>query len=279
MFRKSVGGFAMRTCSNLWNWSEFVFQTRSRVWRTRSVRRKIGKFALRGCIASFAAFSLVWGVMTAPLFNATYETRRIATHLIAGDTYPSDILREKTEEPSPNALPRYLRDNIILRLHLLEATEREKSARDEDYALLEAMTLEALASQPSDGYLWLILFWLRTLRLGISIESLSALRMSYLYAPYEGWVALPRNRFTTQYFSVLPQDIQDNTVQEFKRLVASGYPSQSAAIMTGPGWPIHDRLLAALADVPDLPKRQFAFQLQRLNDAIRVPGVVYPSNR
>jgi len=243
------------------------------------VWRKAGKLALRGCIASFAAFALVWGSMTAPLFQAAYETRRIAVHMIAGDTYPPDVLREKTEGASPEALSSFLRDRVILRLHLLEAAEKEQSAKEDDYAQLETMTLQAIASQPSDGYLWLVLFWLRSLRLGISIESLSALRMSYLYAPYEGWVALARNRFTTQNFAALPQDIQDKTIQEFKRLVASGYPSQSAAILTGPGWPIHDRLLSALADVPDLPKQQFAFQLQRLNDAIRIPGVVYPSNR
>jgi len=242
---------------------------------TAAVGVKAGKFALRCCIASLAAFAMVWGLLTSSVFKASHDVSRIATRLVAGDTYQATVLQGVLDMPEPDVLPGYLREKAILQLNLVEAEEKAKSAKPADYEALEATVLTALSFQPSDAYLWLVLFWLRTLKSGISIESLSALRMSYLYGPNEGWVALPRSRFTMRLFSILPQDVQEKTVQEFKHLVASGYAEQMADILTGPGWPIHERLLASLADVPNLPKEQFAEHLRSLNDALQVPGVTY----
>jgi hypothetical protein len=115
---------------------------------------------------------------------------------------------------------------------------------------LDVALRKSLSCAPADPYLWLALFWLRNTRDGFSTPNLDLLRMSYLVGPNEGWVVLKRSHIALAMFDGLPRDLADEAIAEFARLVKSELYTEAMEILSGPGWPHRDRLMAALASVP-----------------------------
>jgi hypothetical protein len=243
------------------------------------------RIALRGLTIGFGVFAILWGARTFPVFRETSDADAIAARIIAGEPFKMETLLSAlpaAPDAANDERARYLRSLSIIRLRLTElhiaasADHRPEAAEVEK---LEASISQALAHEPADAYLWLILSVLRMVKQGITEASVNALRMSYLCGPNEGWIAVIRNRLVMSHFADLPKSIQDDSLTEFKKLVVSGYATQTAEIVVGPGWPLHERLLMQIESVPDDAKRRFAMALHGLNDLIVVPGVTYSDRR
>jgi hypothetical protein len=67
--------------------------------------------------------------------------------------------------------------------------------------------------------------------------------------------------------------LADDAIGEFARMVDSWFYTDTITILTGPGWPIHDRLLASLKDVGRLQRDALAKALYERGYNIPVPGV------
>ena len=100
------------------------------------------------------------------------------------------------------------------------------------------------------------------------------LRMSYLMAPHEGWIAQRRNPVVVSLLPSLPSDLAAQAVAEFRSLVETPpYIDAAAAILTGPGWPYHDLLIRSLNNVPDDARQEFDNDVFNLGFDITIPGV------
>lgn len=76
--------------------------------------------------------------------------------------------------------------------------------------------------------------------------------MSYRLGPNEGWVVQKRNHIAlSAMLDGLPPDLAAEATAEFARLVKSELYTQAMELLSGPGWPHRDRLMAALSTVPD----------------------------
>jgi hypothetical protein len=236
---------------------------------------------LRGFTICFGIAAMVWGVHTFQIFAATSNANAIASRITSGAPYKDALLTDELAkaQSQTEVTAHYLRSIAIIRLRLTERDLAQQKAPTAALDNLEPSIAKALEYQPSDAYLWLALFWLRTQQTGLTPTALAALRMSYETGPHEGWVAVQRNRLAMMAFSLLPQDLKDKALAEFKLLVGSGYATQTADIFVGPAWPLHDQLLQLVTPLPQDAKHKFAMALQSLNDSIVVPGVTYPNPR
>jgi hypothetical protein len=125
----------------------------------------------------------------------------------------------------------------------------------------------------------MVMAWLDGATTGLRPVQLEYLRLSYRLGPNEGWVAARRNRLALAIFERLPPDLAEAAVSEFARLVDGWVYPDSIALFTGPGWPIHDRLLASLKDVGELQREAFAKALYTQGYDVAVPGITAPEAR
>ena len=132
----------------------------------------------------------------------------------------------------------------------------------------------ALACAPSDAFLWTVLAWLDGAREGFRNEQFTYLRLSYRLGPKRRL-----DRRTPQ--SLRPRHLPPAAGRPRRRrrprvrphgrqLDLSGTQSR---IFTGPGWPIHERLLASLKDVGLHQREGFYIELYTEGYNVVVPGV------
>lgn len=245
---------------------------------------------LSGLARSFCcllgASAVVWGAYTFPIDWAQAGIIKTAVHIIAGDAFKPGALDEINASldivPQGEWQHPSVRSSIaILRLRALEQAMSNGNNQfiDRDMALLDASIRASLGTSPTDPYLWLVLFWLANTKDGFSPGHLNYLAMSYRTGPNEGWVAIKRNRLALALFNQLPPALQQETVTEFSRLVDSNFLQIAADNLIGPGWPIRDRLLAALSTIDIVSREQFAKLVYRMGYDISVPGVERPEFR
>jgi hypothetical protein len=132
----------------------------------------------------------------------------------------------------------------------------------------------SLACSPADPFLWVVLYWVEINRNGFQPDYLKYLRLSYQLGPNEGWIALKRNGYALAIFQQLPPDLAEMAIAEFATLVDTGFYAETAAILTGPGWPEREMLLSHLKDVSERYKEAFAKAVYKLGYDVNVPGVV-----
>lgn len=242
--------------------------------------------AARVFAIALGAAAIVWGVFVLPIFWAQWPVERTASRIINGEPFQLEALVDQAanlrfiEDQSP-CNPSGLRSSVILRVQLVEQATLagERTIIDEQTGALANALRRALACTPSDSYLWFIRFWLENNQNGFRPDHIKYLRMSYQLGPNEGWIALKRNHLAIALFSQLPADLSDVTVGEFARLVDNGVYSPMVAVLTGPGWPIRDRLLAALDNVSDINRRGFAAALQAGGFDVTIPNLSSPNRR
>ena len=114
---------------------------------------------------------------------------------------------------------------------------------------------------------------------GLNPASLGFLRESYRLGPNEGWIMVTRNRLALTIFPSLPADLADQSLDEFARLLQPGFVSYAADILTGPGWPLRDRLLARIETAPEPQRRALAEILRDRGYDAKVPGIVDDDER
>jgi hypothetical protein len=234
----------------------------------------------RAALCCFGFTAMLWGTSTLPTMLRQAVAVNTAKHIIQGDTFKDgalDALRPAIAAVSDDkwSHPSALSSVAIINLRYLEEAmaAADQGEIDPKMVSLDKAVRESLANTPADPFLWLVLFWLENTHNGFSRDNLKYLRMSYQLGPSEGWVAVRRNRLAVAIFSQLPPDMAGDVVGEFSRLVESNFYAEAADILTGPGWPVRDRLLAGLKDVTDVDREIFAKTVYRLGYDVSVPGV------
>ena len=226
----------------------------------------------------FAAAALSWAIAVAPNFWSEAAIAQAAKQIIAGETYNPAIL---------NRLDAALQSGEVLRPAILSKAAIIRLRRSEDVIAsgdVQAINAnltdlgryidDALANTPADSFLWLARFWLENGRNGVNAKDLSDLKMSYALGRNEGWIAIKRSRVVMAVYPKLPPDLAEASVSEFVGLVRSGLYIDAADILTGPGWPIRDRLMARLGGVSESNRLAFAKLLYDRNvDSVSVPGI------
>lgn len=223
---------------------------------------------------------LGWAASVLPGFWRSADAARLASQIVGGRSFQPAMIRQTEEGARATASPSRchpaaMRASVILRLYLYEdASNRDPAAsRDEQGAELRDSLIAALRCQPSDGYLWLVLFSTANAVDGFSRGHLDYLRLSYLLAPHEGWVALKREAVALALLPALDADLAQATLGGFVELVDNGLYDESAAIFAGAPAEAHGRLLESLAGTSLANRERFAAALDVLLPGMPVPGV------
>lgn len=224
--------------------------------------------------------AITWGADVLPVFSRQAPVERMASYIVDRASFKPDALVSflpaiTAVEQEAICRPAALHSAAIIRLRLAEDAMAAGTREDIDPRLdaLQDNIRRSLACTPADSFLWTVLAWLDGARNGFRQEQLTFLRLSYQLGPNEGWVAARRNRFALPMFGQLPPDLADFAVHEFARMVDSWIYWDTISIFTGPGWPIHDRLLASLKDVGERQREAFSQELYAEGYKVAVPGI------
>jgi hypothetical protein len=227
-------------------------------------------FCVKLTLAAIALGSIAWGVACLPIFA---DDSRLAgardlilnnIPLSDADLAPLQAVLDRTAARQ-TCVPALDRDAAVIKLRLAENAFAPDHIGliDPRMTELENAVVKSLSCAPADPYLWLVLFWIRNQRNGLSERNFDLLRMSYRLGPNEGWIALKRGHLALTIYPALPSDLADQVVSEFARLVKSELYTEAIALMAGPGWPRRDHLLKGLAAAPE---RNRAIFLKAMKD-------------
>lgn len=242
------------------------------------------RLSARAIICLVGLASMIWGVYAVASLWWPTSLDRTAAQIIQGNTFQGDAiaaLASSLDDLTIESYPRALRSAAIIRLRALEKSMAEGGSPelDEEQRKLDASIRRSLALTPADPFLWVVLFWLENARNGFSQSHLRFLQASYALGPNEGWVAVRRNRLALAIFPQLPPGLRPKVIREFAGLVQSGFIAQAANLLVGPGWPVRQRLLVGLRDVPQIPRERLAKAVRELGYDVSVPGVKPPAPR
>jgi hypothetical protein len=162
-------------------------------------------------------------------------------------------------------------------LAVMALNRYEHSERSESFLLkTRAQVHAALACHPGDGYLWLAEAWLRTQTHSapslLSQSPVTALALSFQFAPREGWIVRRRLPLSLALFDQLPPALQEKTIQDFANLVEYFYFTEAIEAVTTIDKIIAQRLLEGLGSVPYERMRIFSRMLQKVDPFLSIPG-------
>ena len=228
----------------------------------------------------FGCMTLAWALVSFPVFWRAADPERVAFDITAGRSFRTDLIgRDIAEMEALNASglcrARARRAEAILRLYLYEdAFAKGRTDLFDAASLPLASSLRAaLQCDPSDAYLWLLLFSVENTTRGFRPDNLEYLRMSYDFGAHEGWIALKRNPVALAMFSALDQSLARRALDEFAALVENGLFEESANIFAGTPPAIRDKLLERLSDIPIENRRRFSKAITEQLPSVVIPGV------
>jgi len=225
--------------------------------------------------------AVAWAVFVLPnIFNQARLTS-ISQSIVAGNDIDPEFLAKEAQAGSDTTAafglshPKTLSALAFIRIHLLERSLRTGNSPEVDQRFVDAITAihASLDVSPADPFLWFSLFWSSGVTSGFTSEQLRLLHFSYEFGPRESWIAVKRNRLALQIYPFLDAELADAAVREFVGLVESGFYSESADLLTGPGWPNHDLLLSHLETVPLVNREELAATLRSRGYDLTPPGV------
>ena len=239
---------------------------------------------LRLVLVGFGGVALVWGGYNLPLFSRQASIEHIAAHVIARNSYKSEVLdtlvpQIEIIEGAMPCRPSAVVAAATVRTRLAEQALDEGDDIDLRFAALHSAIVRSLSCTPANPFLWTVLYWLENNRNGFRPDYIRYLALSYEWGPNEGWVALQRNALALAIFGQLPPVVAEKAVAEFARILDSGLTAEAVANFTGPGWPERNLLLLSLKDVAEPYRVDFAKALYRAGYDIAVPGVERPDPR
>jgi hypothetical protein len=240
-------------------------------------------------VAAVGCIAVMWGLVTLPIFWRQSTLERTAQWIIKGAAYKPEALAgvipvieamEKTTFCAPTAL----RSAAIIRLRIAELGQSGNAEEKSDTLNAAANAVrESLSCSPADSFLWLALYWLDTAQYGYRPQDLKYLRLSYQLGPNEGWIALKRNGVTFAMLQSSPywcdrrvcilSKFSEIAINEFVRLVTSGFYVEAAEVFTGPAWPEREAILPHLAGIAEQDRRRFADILHERGYDVDVPGI------
>ncbi|MGY2933663.1 hypothetical protein ACVWZ6_003265 [Bradyrhizobium sp. GM6.1] len=237
---------------------------------------------LRSLLLALALAVVSWSATVLPTFRRMAPVTAIAERIIADDRFRTGALADvllgiETDPVSASSMPGLTRAKALVRLRLAEDAMSRKSSEeaDREVATAEDNVRLALALNPGDSFLWLMLYSVETARNGFNPGNLTYLDRSYAAGPHEGWVALRRNRLALAIFPMFQDSTQKTVVSEFSEMVDSDLIEEAATTLMGIGWPHRNRLLAALSEVDVASKKGLRKRLAADGINVRIPGIEY----
>src|ERR1700733_10942791 len=164
--------------------------------------------------------------------------------------------------------PVEMRGAAIIRLRLVEDAINASDTQLADQRLksLRSSVDLALGCVPTEGFLWFIRYWSAINAGSPAGEHFEELRMSYLLAPFEGWIAFRRSPYVLAIYDALPADLKESALNEMVAIITSGFISEAVNILQGPGSTIWDQL------PPRLEKTRLDIRI-RLDKVLRAQGL------
>jgi hypothetical protein len=124
----------------------------------------------------------------------------------------------------------------------------------------------------------LVLFWLEARTHGLQPNDVNYLRLSYALGPNESWIALWRNRLSILMLPQLPDDLKDEAVDEFVKLVDTGQLYQQTVLIFADAPPaVRNRIVEKLRLTNSIPRQFFARDLHDRGIDVDLPGVGKPT--
>lgn len=229
---------------------------------------------------SLGATGLLFGYYVGPMAWQQRSLDRISHRILAGDRFEPEILLAALSKSGPIETaslcnPVASRAVVVIRLRLLEdaIASSNRAELDGNLDSFRTATVRSLNCAPADPFLWFALYWADVAKRGFSQETLGYLRTSYRLGPFEGWIQIKRNRYSLAIFDQLPADLADQIVLEYSSLVNSGFVTEAASNLVGPGWVIRQKLLASLSNAKLRYRRELLKEIRRAGFDADVPGV------
>lgn len=227
-----------------------------------------------------------WGVLTFPIFARDAQIEPVAAKVLRGEIFQPQQLAAQlgtihSVASQPYCYAPAARNAAIISLRVAEDSLNNPAIGqiDENMAAATAAVKSSLSCDPVDGYLWLSLFWLRAIGSGTQPKDLDLLRMSYAKGPNEGWIMTKRNHLALAIFPSLPPDLAEQALAEFAKMLTPEFVAIAADNFVGPGWPIHEKLLDRIKDLPESERWDFAETLAIKGYQIDVPGIELPKRQ
>lgn len=225
-----------------------------------------------------AAGSLCWAafVLTRP---GPDRAGSVARAILGGERFDPAALMKFTARlgPAPGgcASAAGLRDRLVVTAAAADAALGRGAVEAYDAGLdgVNLLARDLLACSPRNGFAWLSLFWVTSQRDGFGERAIADLRRSYLYGPFEGWIALQRSRLVLARYSLLPTDLRTRAIEEYVGLLKAQFVSDAATIIAAAAPPVRDLVLANLADVPLETRKVLAWLLARHEIDASIPGL------
>jgi hypothetical protein len=230
---------------------------------------------------------VIWGLLLLPRLTQLGPLNRITAEILQHHSFAQPVLLAEADRISLSTKsrlcnPSELHNAVVLHLAILEGAIKsgDQTKAEPAYGGLHDMVEAALACTPSDAFAWLTLFWLDSSRRSISAANAQYLRLSYTLAPNEAWIALWRSKLAFSVFEQLPEDLAEDALNEFVRLVDTGrlYP-EMATIFTQAGLSAKGRIVERLANADAIARSLFARTLYDMGSEIEIPNTRMPGLR
>jgi hypothetical protein len=240
--------------------------------------RTFCRSAARTLLAILGCAAVAWGMCALPSFARQLPIERVATHVLDGVPFKSDVLaammpQVDAAERSEPCSPAVMHSAAVIRTRMAEQAVVDGEDIDTQLNALRDSIRRSLACSPADPFLWVVLYWVEINRNGFQPRYLEYLRLSYKLGPNEGWIALKRNGYALAIFDRLPPDMKQMVVAEFANLLNSGFVVLTVEIIEGPGWSHRALLLSHLTDVTARYRDEFARELYKDGYDVTVPGI------
>jgi hypothetical protein len=229
-----------------------------------------------GCLA------VLWGLYVLPIYRSESGVERTANKIIQGQRFGVNVLAEQRPylEKVEYAVPcRFaaVRAAAIIRMRLLEETADAANLAESKSASVRRAIFRALSCSPADSFLWLALYAISNNQAEpVNADKIKFLRLSYKLGPNEGWISVRRNPITLSMYEELPAEMAQMAVDEFARLVESGFYDEAFYILINPAWRVRDVLLKKLKDVPRAHRAVLAKRLYEHGYDVEVPDIERP---
>ncbi|WP_128958557.1 hypothetical protein [Bradyrhizobium guangzhouense] len=207
----------------------------------------------------------------------------ISDRILENERFKSEVLlstlsRADSAAESDRKISSVSRARTVVLLSLAEDALKLSSAGGDIDNSLEAPENAlrlSLELNPSDSFLWLMMYSLKNLREGFDPRHIPFLDRSYTTGPLEGWVALRRNRLALLVFPALSDQTRELVIAEFAGLVSAKFIEEAASNLTTVGWPYRNEVLPALHDVDIAQREALAYRVGREGLKAPIPGVSF----
>ena len=226
-----------------------------------------------GCVA------ILWGLYVLPIYRSESGLEATANKIIEGQRFGLNALNAqgpylaKVEYAIPCRFAA-VRAAAIIRMRIFEDTIDADNLTESKSNSVRRAIFRALSCSPADSFLWLALYAIGNDQPEpVDADKVKFLRLSYRLGPNEGWISVRRNSIALSIYEELPADMAQMAVDEFARLVESGFYDAAFYILINPGWRVREVLLKKLRHVPRAHRAALAKRLYERGYDVEVPEI------